>query len=137
MDRTHVNTGLCEMSAKLFVLSNKRGYRSADFIEKMMKSELAIHLYNKDFPNLWLGETYVMSLLESEIKIESGDTLSDDFMYWAGYLFRVWSLTYDETPEEMLEQAPVELLESLFLGLHVMSYEMAIQDIKELYHSND
>lgn len=137
MDRTHVNTGLCEMSAKLFVLSNKRGYRSTDFIEKLMKSELAIHLYNKDFSNLWLGETYVMSLLESETKIESGDTLSDDFMYWTGYLFRVWSLTYDETPEEMLEQAPVELLEGLFLGLHVMSYEMAIQDIKELYHSND
>ncbi len=54
-------------------------------------------------------------------------------MEWTGYLFKVWSLTYPEdTPEEMLRQAPVEVLESMYVGLHVMSFEMAIEDLKQL-----
>ena len=57
-------------------------------------------------------------------------------MYWAGYLFKVWSFVYpDETPVEMLEQAPVDTLRQMFLGLHVMSYEQAVEDLKDLYIS--
>lgn len=35
------------MSADIFVQSVKKGYDSKDFIEKLMKSETAKHLYNK------------------------------------------------------------------------------------------
>ena len=47
MDATTFNIGICEMSADLFVQSVKKGYDSKDFIEKLMKSETAKHLYNK------------------------------------------------------------------------------------------
>ena len=78
-----------------------------------------------------------MEVFEDEVTLETGETLSDDFMYWAGYLFKVWSLTYpEEKAAEMLKQAPVDTLRQMFLGLHVMSYEQAIEDLKDLYKSN-
>lgn len=77
-----------------------------------------------------------MSVLEDELHFEKGVTFSDDVMYWAGYLYRAWSLLYDDTPEEMITQAPLSLLSRMFQGLHVMSYEMAIEDLKNLYLEN-
>ncbi|MCR5603799.1 MAG: hypothetical protein K6G27_08875 [Lachnospiraceae bacterium] len=97
-----------------------------------MNSELAEHLFNKCDNALWLGESYVMSSLEHEMDIEQGITLPDDLMYWAGYLYRVWSLTYDDRPNVIYERAPMEILAQMFTGLHVMSYEMAIEDLRKL-----
>lgn len=133
MNRTPTNVGYCEMSAKLFVLANRRGYDSKGFIDILMSSELAKHIFNKIDNSMWLGETYVMSSLEVEADIPKGDMLPDDLMYWIGYLYRVWSLTYDDTPEEILAQASVTVLIQMYQGLHVMSYEMAIEDLKALY----
>ena len=62
------------------------------------------------------------------------EILSSDFMEWAGYLYRVWSIDYpQEMPKDMLEQGPCEVLQQMYLGTHVMSYEMAIQNIKSAY----
>ena len=132
MNRTPTNICYCEMAAKLFVLANKKGYDSHAFIESLMKSELSEHLFNKIDNAMWLGETYVMSCLEAETEIPKGKSLPDDVMYWIGYLYRVWSLTYDDAPKEILQQAPVDTLSRMFLGLHVMSYEMAIEDLKAM-----
>ena len=53
MNATTFNIGICEMSADLFVQSVKKGYDSKDFIEKLMKSETAKHLYNKTDTQMW------------------------------------------------------------------------------------
>ena len=136
MEFNHMYFGYCNMSGKLFVLANRKGYESKSFIEKLMNSETGVHLYHSPFTDLWIGETYIMEVFEDEAALETGETLSDDFMYWAGYLFKVWSFVYpDETPVEMLEQAPVDTLRQMFLGLHVMSYEQAVEDLKDLYIS--
>ena len=132
----HMNYGYCNMSGKLFVLANKRGYDSKAFIEKLMHSEVGEHLYHNLFTDLWIGETYIMEVFEDEESVGQGEILSDDFMYWTGYLFKVWSLTYpEETPAEMLAQASVDTLRQMFLGLHVMSYEQAIEELKDLHKS--
>lgn len=134
MEFNHMNYGYCNMSGKLFVLANQRGYDSQSFIEKLMYSQVGEHLYHSPYTDLWIGETYIMAVFEDEAAVEQGEILSDDFMYWAGYLFKVWSLTYpEETPKEMLMQAPVGTLRQMFLGLHVLSYEQAIEDLKDLY----
>lgn len=44
-------------------------------------------------------------------------------MYWGWY----------PAPAELLRQAPVDTLRQMFLGLHVMSYEQAIEDLKDLH----
>ena len=73
MDSTAFNIGICEMSAELFVLSVKKGYDSKDFIEKLMKSDTAIHLYNKIDTQMWLGSNYIMETLEQEVEILKGE----------------------------------------------------------------
>ena len=62
------------------------------------------------------------------------EVLSSDFMEWAGYLYRILSIDYpQEMPKDMLEQGPCEVLQQMYLGTHVMSYEIAIQNIKSTY----
>ena len=90
MKLTAVYTGQCEMSARLFILSCKKGYDSRDFIDKLLSSDLAVHMYHDEISSIWLGEKYLMETLEAEVKIKKGEVLSADFMEWAGYLYRVW-----------------------------------------------
>ena len=136
MERNHISFGFCNMSGKLFVLANEKGYESEAFIESLMNSQVGEHLYHSPYTDLWIGETYIMAVLEDEVELRTGVCLSDDFMYWTGYLFKVWSLTYpEETAKDMLMQAPPETLRQMFGVLHVMSYEQAILELKELYES--
>ena len=69
MDATTFNIGICEMSADLFVQSVKKGYDSKDFIEKLMKSETAKHLYNKTVTQMWLGSNYIIETLDMELTL--------------------------------------------------------------------
>ena len=128
-----VDHNLCRQSAELFLLANKRNFDSEKFADRLFYSDIASVFYNKDMPTNWLGETYVMSVLDNELHFEKGDTLQDGVMYWAGYLYRAWSLLYDDTPEDIIKQAPLMLLNQIFPGFHVMSYEMAIEDLKNLF----
>ena len=80
MDATTFNIGICEMSAELFVRSIEKGYDSKDFIEKLMNSETAEHLYNKMDTQMWLGVNYIMETLENEVEIKKGKTYPDDLM---------------------------------------------------------
>ena len=135
MDLTTFNIGVCEMSADLFVQSVKKGYDSQDFIEKLMKSETATHLYNKTDTQMWLGSNYIIETLEQEVKINKGKTYPEDLMSWIGYLFACWNLTYaDDMPKDMLEQAPVDVLTLTYQGLHVLSFEDAIKELKNMYN---
>ncbi|MCI7112330.1 MAG: hypothetical protein SPH96_01230 [Agathobacter sp.] len=80
MDATTFNIGICEMSAELFVRSIEKGYDSKDFIEKLMNSETAEHLYNKMDTQMWLGVNYIMETLENEVEIKKGKTYPEDLM---------------------------------------------------------
>lgn len=134
MDLTTFYIGICEMSADLFVRSVKKGYDSKDFIEKLMKSETAIHLYNKTDTQMWLGSSYIMETLEQEVQIEKGVTYPEDLMSWIGYLFACWNFTYDyDTPKDIIKQAPVDVLTLAYQGLHVLSFENAIMELKNIY----
>ena len=134
MDATTFNIGICEMSADLFVQSVNRGYDSKEFIEKLMKSETATHLYNKTDTQMWLGSNYIMETLEQEVQIKKGEIYPEDLMSWIGYLFACWNFTYaDDTPKDMIKQAPVEVLILAYQGLHVLSFEDAIRELKNIY----
>lgn len=137
MDKTIFNTGVCEMSAELFVQSIKKGYDSKDFIEKLMNSETAVYLYDKKDTQMWLGSNYIIETLEQEVTIETGEQYPEDLMSWIGYLFACWNLTYEEDmPKDMIEQAPVDVLTLTYQGLHVLSFEDAIKELKNIYNEN-
>ena len=132
MDATFFNIGICEMSADLFVQSVKKGYDSKDFIEKLMNSETAIYLYDKVDTQMWLGSNYIIETLEQEVSISKGETYPEDLMSWIGYLFACWNLSYEKDyPKDMIEQAPVDVLVLTYQGLHVMSFEDAVKELKK------
>ncbi len=134
MEINCVNIGLCEMSARLFELSVDKGYDSKDFIEKLLRSDLAKHLYRKNTTDMWLSEAYIMESLEAEVVIAKGKAYNKEFMSWVGYLYRVWCTDYEnDTPLDILEQSPFEVLVSSYTGFHVMSCEDAILNLKEIY----
>lgn len=134
MNPTTFNIGICEMSAELFVRSVKKGYTSKEFIERVMNSETATHLYHKTDTQMWLGSGYIMETLEQEIHFQKGKTYPADLMSWIGYLFACWNFTYmEDTPKDMIEQAPVEILTLAYQGLHVLSFEDAIRELKNIY----
>ena len=81
MERNHISFGFCNMSGKLFVLANEKGYESEAFIESLMNSQVGEHLYHSPYTDLWIGETYIMAVLEDEVELRTGVCLSDDFMY--------------------------------------------------------
>lgn len=137
MDLTTFNIGLCEMSADLFVQSAEKGYDSKDFIEKLMNSKTATYLYHKEDTQMWLGSNYILGTLEQEVKINKGEVYPDDLLSWIGYLFECWNLTYaDDTPRDMITQAPVDVLTIAYQGLHVLSFEDAIKELKAIYRAN-
>lgn len=138
MDLTNFNIGVCEMSADLFVQSAKKGYDSKDFIEKLMKSETATYLYDKADTQMWLGSNYIIDTLEQEVVIDKGEIYPEDLLSWIGYLFACWNLTYEnDMPRDMIEQAPVDVLALAYQGLHVLSFEDAIKELKEIYKENN
>ena len=45
--------------------------------------------------------------------------------------------SYDDRPGTIYAQAPIETMAQMFTGLHVMSYEMAIEDLKGINASGN
>lgn len=137
MDTTIYNIGVCEMSADLFVQSVKLGYDSKEFIEKLMNSQTAIYLYDKIDTQMWLGSNYIIQTLEQEVQINKGMLYPEDLMSWIGYLFACWNLSYEEDfPKDIIRQAPVDVLTLAYQGLHVLSFEDAIKELKNMYKEN-
>ena len=128
---------LCNMSAKLFVLSVKMGIDSENFVDKLFNSDIANVFYKSELSTNWLGEEYVMSVMDYELKFSRGKTYEEEFMYWAGYIYKAWNFLYEnDSPREILKQAPLSVLRRSYTGLHVMPYEMAVEDLKEMYKEN-
>ncbi len=91
-------------------------------------------MYDNNSIDVWLGETFVMEDIENHLHPEKGETYSESFMYWAGYLFRCWGITDpEESAQDMLRQAPVETLRKSYVGMHVLFFEDATQNLKEIY----
>ncbi len=131
-----VNLHYCNMCSRLFLLANEKGYDSKKFVEKLMNSEIAQHLFDREDSTIWIGETYVMGIINDELKFVNGKVISDDIMEWIGYLFKYWSYLYNEYPSDMIKQAPFDILIDSYVGLHCLSCEMAIEDLKAMYLDN-
>lgn len=126
----------CRMCAKLFELSVIKGYDSYDFTDSLMTSRLGNEIiFNRSNTNIWLGETYVMSVIEEDISLKKGEPLESEFMHWVGYLFMYWHMTYGTCALEIIERAPMHVLVKSYTGLHCLSPELAIENLNELHES--
>lgn len=122
----------CKMSSLLFLEANKRGYDSVKFADKLMTSEYARYLYSDEALEMWLGHNYVLETAEWELgPFEKGKVLPDEFMEWAGYLYRYWSLIRPENGNEIYAKAPLSLLLEGYTGWHCMDFKSVVDELSQ------
>lgn len=138
MQLTKYNVCICEMSGELFKLSCRKNIDSRKFINKLMNSSIGQYLYSDECIDTWLGTEFVFQEIQTEIQFEKGDVINEDVMYWIGYLFKYWSLTFkNDRAKDMIKQAPIDTLLVSYQGLHVMSFKDVIMELKSIYKENN
>lgn len=126
----------CDMSGEVFAKSCEKGYDSKKFVEGVLSSKEGSYLYSDKCAEMWYGSNYVLEGLELEVNFEQGKVYSPDVMYWMGYIYKMWSILYpDEQASFILEQAPFDIMVGSYTGLHCLSAENAILNLKEIYES--
>ncbi len=127
---------MCDIQGRLFELSGKAGYSSANFIKFFMNSVVAACLDRPYNRMQWAGEEYLLEELADEA---AGTLLKDDAvfhnetLYWAGYVYRYWAYLTGESSKQIYRQAPAATMNRNYLMFHTLDPEMAIEDLKTIY----
>lgn len=126
---------LCDIQGRLFELSVKHGFDSAEFIKAFMTSQCADSL-DDTFDRLqWAGEEYILEELNEEVGglVKSNKLFSIEVMFWAGYLYRYWHFYTGQSSREIFSMADANMMNESWLGFHTLDNEMAIDDLIEIY----
>ena len=123
----------CWIQARVFERADKAGYDMEAFAAAFMASEAAEGL-DADYDRMqWAGEEYILQeVVESAglTKVPASDDVSAEALFWAGYLYRYWHFVTGETGRQIYAQAPIDVLLDVYPGMHALSPEMAIEDLK-------
>lgn len=126
---------LCSIQGRLFELSAKRGFDSVEFAKTYMNSDTAAKFNSAYDRSQWMGEEY---LLEESIRtniIPKGKVYSADVMFWMGYTYAYWSIVYGDGCKKIVKMANPKVMAENYPGLHTVSIDMAVQDLKGQYWS--
>ena len=130
-----IEISLCQMQGHLFELSAEKGYDSEAFVKTFMNGGIAIDL-DKSFNHAqWAGEEYLLSRLSDENPeaVKRGAVLDSETLFWTGYLYRYWHFYTGESSKAIYKQAPIAVMNRVYLPYHTMSIEMAIDRLKETF----
>lgn len=127
---------LCDIQGRLFELAMKKGYDCPAFIDSFMNSRTAAALDDTYDRLQWAGEEYILEELkeESDGLKRAGTTYSLEVMYWTGYTYRYWHYYTGENSREIYKIADSKTMNDCWLGFHTLDVEMAIDNLKEIYH---
>ena len=82
----------------------------------------------------WAGEEYlleeVMEAADDKID-EKGEVYSKDVIYWIGYIYRYFAITYEFTSARVYKIVKPKELRELFLPYHTLDPSQAIERILE------
>lgn len=126
---------LCDIQGRLFELSAKNNYGSANFVKTFMNSDVAKALDSSYNRMQWAGEEYLLEELiaTSVNKIsQKGEVYAKDVLYWMGYLYRYWHYYTGEDSKKIYKQAPEYTMKRNYFMFHTMAPELAIEDLKEI-----
>lgn len=126
---------LCSIQGRLFELSVRRGLESNEFAKVYMKSDIAAKFNSAYDRSQWMGEEYLLGELTETHPLPEGKTYSADVMFWMGYTYAVWSIVYGDPCKNIIKMAGPRVMAENYAGLHTVSAEMAIQDLKAQYWS--
>jgi len=55
-------------------------------------------------------------------------------MYWAGYTYRYWHYYTNESSSDIYKKADAKTMNECWLGFHTLDFEMAIDNLNEIYN---
>ena len=131
----HIAFQLCDIQGRLFVRSARKGWDSEKFVSFFMKSRVAEGLDSVYNRMQWAGEEYLLdeTVHESGGSISpSASPLSEDILYWIGYIYRYWHYYKDEKSRDIYRTADYTVMKNSYLMFHTLSPELAIDDLIEM-----
>jgi hypothetical protein len=126
---------LCDIQGRLFELSARQGYNSEKFVSGFMTSDIAKALDSPYNRMQWAGEEYLLEELLAQAEDEipkDNKVLSQEMLYWVGYLYRYWHFYKGEPSKKIYRQANLKTMQRNYLMFHTMDPELAIDDLIEI-----
>lgn len=123
----------CEIIANLLQLAYYKGIDCYSFAKILMTSEYGSCIMKDGRMTEYADEGFMLEGFEREFELTylpsyEGDT--DYSMWFAGFVYKYWCYLEEETPEEIYELAPLELLAQRHAFYHTQDYDYIIDDIR-------
>ena len=125
---------LCELQATTFENSIDKTKSSSEiFIRRFMRSKIAKRLDNESVLESNIQANDILQLVDEEYGVSDYGSVkyTHNEMYWIGYLYRYFSITYGLTSVQVYKIVKPKELRSLFLPYHTMDPSQAIERILE------
>lgn len=123
----------CTVLGQLFVQAQQCGYDMDTFVDAFMQSQTAEILDTKYSPYDGRSVAYLIEDASDVAHIPNphiAPKYNESMLDWIGWVYRRWNWTRGESSKAIQAQAPFECMKS-FYPFHVMSFDMAIDRIKE------
>lgn len=125
---------LCELQAKAFENSIKKMDSSSEiFIRRFMRSRIAKRLDDESILDSNIQANDILDLVDEEYGISNYGSVkyTRNEMYWIGYIYRYFAITYELTSVQVYKIVKPRELRSLFLPYHTMDPSQTIERILE------
>lgn len=127
---------LCSIQGRLFEQSARQGFESNEFVKAYMNSDIAAKFNSAYDRSQWMGEEYLLDELTQTYQLMKGKTYSSDVMFWMGYTYAYWSIVFGDQCRKIIKMADPKVMAENYAGLHTVSSDMAVQDLKAQYWSH-
>lgn len=125
---------LCELQAKTFEKTVDMTETSSEiFIRRFMNSKIAKAMDNESILQTNIQEKDILNMIEEQYGISRYGSVkyTSNEMYWIGYLYRYFCITYNLTSAQAYRIVKPKELRGLFLAYHTMDTSQAIERILE------
>ena len=103
------------------------------FIRRFMKSEIAKRFDNESILETNIQANDILQLVDEEYGVSDYGSVkyTHNEMYWIGYIYRYFAVTYELTSPQVYKIVKPKELRGLFLPYHTMDPAQAIERILE------
>ena len=125
---------LCELQAKAFENSIEKMNSSSEiFIRRFMKSKIAQKLDDASILESNMQANDILQLVDEEYGVTNYGSVkyTRNEMYWIGYIYRYFAITYEMTSSQVYKIVKPKELRELFLPYHTLDPAQAIERIME------
>ena len=125
---------LCELQAKVFENSiDKMDSSSEIFIRRFMKSKIVRKFDDGSVLESNIQANGILEMVDEEYGATEYGTVkyTRNEMYWIGYIYRYFAITYELTSAQVYKMVKPKELRDVFLPYHTMDPSQAIERVLE------